>query len=94
MGVSDVRTKPRVTRNKARENKMNTCGTFLMLVIKVCLLIFFSEVVIDEAQVAQLVEMGFALEGCRKAVYHTRNQGIELAINWVMEHLGDPGIYW
>ncbi|KAL8584111.1 hypothetical protein ACOMHN_011726 [Nucella lapillus] len=47
------------------------------------------EVRIDEALVRQLVEMGFAVEGCRKAVYHTQNQGIEPAMNWVMEHMGD-----
>lgn len=48
------------------------------------------EVKIDEAVVAQLTEMGFAPEGCKKAVYHTRNEGIEPAMNWVMEHMGDP----
>ncbi|XP_076451842.1 ubiquitin carboxyl-terminal hydrolase 5-like [Babylonia areolata] len=47
------------------------------------------EVRIDEALVTQLVEMGFAVEGCRKAVFHTQSQGIEPAMNWVMEHMGD-----
>ena len=47
---------------------------------------------IDEALVAQVADMGFALEGCRKAVYHTKNSGLEAAMNWVMEHMEDPGI--
>merc|ERR1719457_480192 len=45
---------------------------------------------IDEAQVAQLMDMGFGREACRKAVYHTENQGIEAAMNWVFEHSQDP----
>ena len=52
---------------------------------------FFTEVQIDEATVNGLVEMGFDREGCRKAVYHTKNTGLESAMNWVMEHMGDPG---
>ena len=41
--------------------------------------------------VDQLVSMGFAREGCRKAVYKTNNSGTEAAMNWVLEHMGDPG---
>ncbi|ESP01113.1 hypothetical protein LOTGIDRAFT_238331 [Lottia gigantea] len=48
------------------------------------------QVNIDESVVNQLVEMGFDREGCRKAVYNTQNQGVEAAMNWVMEHMGDP----
>jgi len=47
------------------------------------------EIQIDVAIVSQLSEMGFAYEGCRKAVYHTKNTGVEPAMNWVMEHMGD-----
>ena len=47
-------------------------------------------VVIDEATVAQLMDMGFAKDGCRRAVYNTGNAGVEAAMNWVMEHMGDP----
>ena len=57
----------------------------------VCTYVCVAEIKINEALVAQLVEMGFPVEGCRKAVYHTKNQGIEPAMNWVMEHMGDPG---
>ncbi|XP_046375139.2 ubiquitin carboxyl-terminal hydrolase 5-like [Haliotis rufescens] len=44
---------------------------------------------IDEATVGQLMEMGFDPNGCRKAVYNTKNTGVEAAMNWVMEHMGD-----
>jgi uncharacterized UBP type Zn finger protein len=46
---------------------------------------------IDEATVSQLVDMGFPIEGCKKAVYHTGNAGVEPAMNWVMEHMEDAG---
>ena len=39
----------------------------------VCL--WFAAVVIDEGMVSQLAGMGFDLEGCKKAVYFTHNQG-------------------
>ena len=52
---------------------------------------FYTEVVIDETTVSSLTEMGFPFEACRKAVYHTKNAGVEPAMNWVMEHMGDPG---
>ncbi len=52
---------------------------------------FISEPEIDESVVEQLVSMGFAREGCRKAVYKTNNSGTEAAMNWVLEHMGDPG---
>lgn len=45
---------------------------------------------IDEAVVAQLMDMGFPLEGCKRAVFNTNNSGAEAAMNWVMEHMGDP----
>ncbi|XP_074646299.1 ubiquitin carboxyl-terminal hydrolase 5-like [Tubulanus polymorphus] len=40
--------------------------------------------------VQQLVDMGFALEGCKRAVFHTQNRGVEAAMEWVIEHMGDP----
>ncbi|XP_070560700.1 LOW QUALITY PROTEIN: ubiquitin carboxyl-terminal hydrolase 5-like [Ptychodera flava] len=45
---------------------------------------------INEAIVEQLVNMGFDREGCRKAVYHTNNQGSEAAMEWVFQHMEDP----
>ncbi|RDD44181.1 Ubiquitin carboxyl-terminal hydrolase 5 [Trichoplax sp. H2] len=48
------------------------------------------EPAIDVGVVRQLSEMGFAFEGCRKAVYYTNNSGVEAAMSWVMDHMGDP----
>ncbi|XP_042235263.1 ubiquitin carboxyl-terminal hydrolase 5-like isoform X2 [Homarus americanus] len=45
---------------------------------------------IDAEIVQQLAEMGFPWEACRKAVHLTGNSGTEAAMNWVMEHMGDP----
>ena len=36
---------------------------------------FFLEPQINEGLAFQLSEMGFPIEGCRKAVYHTQNSG-------------------
>jgi len=44
---------------------------------------------IDENIVAQLVDMGFAREGCRRAVFNTGNSGVEAAMGWVMDHMED-----
>ncbi|XP_059141257.1 ubiquitin carboxyl-terminal hydrolase 5-like isoform X2 [Physella acuta] len=45
---------------------------------------------ICEVTVGQLVDMGFPKEACTKAVFHTKNQGVEVAMNWIMEHIDDP----
>ena len=45
----------------------------------------------DEGLVSQLVDMGFPLDGCKRAVYHTKNQGVEPAMEWVLQHMDDPG---
>ena len=39
-------------------------------------LLLYSEPAIDENVVRELAAMGFAFEGCKKAVYHTKNAGI------------------
>lgn len=46
---------------------------------------------IDESSVMQLAEMGFPLEACRKAVYYTGNLGAEVAFNWIIAHMEEPG---
>ena len=46
---------------------------------------------IDEATVSQLCDMGFERNSCYRAVYHTKNTGPETALNWIMEHMADPG---
>ncbi|KAM6320633.1 ubiquitin carboxyl-terminal hydrolase 5 isoform 5-T5 [Aegotheles albertisi] len=45
---------------------------------------------LDESVIIQLVEMGFPMDACRKAVYYTGNSGVETAMNWVMSHMDDP----
>lgn len=47
---------------------------------------------LDESVIIQLVEMGFPMDACRKAVYYTGNSGVEAAMNWVMSHMDDPGM--
>jgi len=47
-------------------------------------------VVMNESFVSQLIDMGFPLEACKRAVYSTNNTGVEAALNWAMEHVGDP----
>ena len=48
--------------------------------INLNLICLSAEVQIDESVVMQLVSMGFDKEGCRKAVYHTNNQGMIIFI--------------
>ena len=36
---------------------------------------------IDEGIVMQLMSMGFNIEGCKRAVFHTNNQGVFAAID-------------
>ncbi|XP_049873655.1 ubiquitin carboxyl-terminal hydrolase 5 [Pectinophora gossypiella] len=45
--------------------------------------------VFDENLLAQLLDMGFPLEACKKALYYTNNSGMEAASNWLMEHMTD-----
>ncbi|XP_059469989.1 ubiquitin carboxyl-terminal hydrolase 5 [Neocloeon triangulifer] len=44
---------------------------------------------LDEGVISQLMEMGFPLEACKKAVFFTDNQGLEPATEWLMQHVGD-----
>lgn len=44
---------------------------------------------IDPVVLEQLVQMGFPLESCKKAIFHTKNSGIESATQWMMEHITD-----
>ena len=45
---------------------------------------------LNEALLQQLVDMGFSVEGCKKALMNTGNNNIEAAMNWVFEHQSDP----
>lgn len=33
--------------------------------------------------------MGFHPEACKRAVFFTQNSGLEMATQWIMEHIGD-----
>lgn len=44
----------------------------------------------DPAVVQQLMDMGFPEARCRKAVIATDNNGVEVAMGWIMEHMDDP----
>lgn len=48
-----------------------------------------SEPQFNEEFVNQLMDMGFPLEACKKAVHFTNNQGVEAAMNWVFDHSQD-----
>lgn len=43
----------------------------------------------DENVIAQLADMGFPLEACKRAVFYTKNSGLEPATQWIMEHISD-----
>lgn len=43
----------------------------------------------DEQVIAQLAAMDFPIEACKRALFYTKNSGIEPAIQWIMEHLTD-----
>lgn len=43
----------------------------------------------DSNVVAQLTDMGFPLEACKRALFYTKNSGLEPATQWIMEHIAD-----
>ncbi|XP_052286427.1 ubiquitin carboxyl-terminal hydrolase 5-like isoform X2 [Dreissena polymorpha] len=49
-----------------------------------------TSVSLDEVMVSQLVETGFPVEVCKKAVFNSGNNGLEAAMNYIMEHMDDP----
>lgn len=40
----------------------------------------------------QLASMGFQYLHCQKAAINTVNTGVEEAMNWLLNHMNDPGI--
>ena len=46
----------------------------------------------DRSIVESLMNMGFGFEACRKGAYHTKNSGIEQAMEWVLTHMDDSDI--
>lgn len=43
----------------------------------------------DEEVLAQLADMGFPPEACKRALFFTHNSGLESATQWIMEHIAD-----
>lgn len=43
----------------------------------------------DANVIQQLAEMGFPIEACKRAVFFTKNCGLEPATQWIMEHIAD-----
>lgn len=44
---------------------------------------------IDQGVLMGLMDMGFSIDPCKRAIYNTQNQGMEAATNWIMNHMGD-----
>ena len=38
------------------------------------------------------MQMGFPENRCKRALLNTGNNGAEIAMNWLFEHMEDPGI--
>ena len=45
---------------------------------------------IDENALAQLMDMGFNMNGCKRALIAVGGSNMEAAMNWVFEHSADP----
>lgn len=43
----------------------------------------------DENIMSELLQMGFPSEACKRAIFFTKNQGLNDASNWLMEHISD-----
>ena len=43
----------------------------------------------DQAALSQLMEMGFGENGCKRALINTGGSNVEMAMNWVFEHMAD-----
>lgn len=43
----------------------------------------------DAAVLAQLTEMGFGVDACKRALHNTQNAGVEAAVSWLFEHCND-----
>jgi ubiquitin carboxyl-terminal hydrolase 5/13 len=46
----------------------------------------------DPNVLSNLQDMGFPLEACKRAIYHTKNTGLETATDWIMQHIGDDDL--
>ena len=44
---------------------------------------------VNEVLLQQLLDMGFPVEGCKRALFSTGNNNAEVAMNWIFEHQSD-----
>ena len=47
------------------------------------------EVNFDQQILGQLVEMGFTKDACKRALWRTKSNNVEIALNWLFEHQAD-----
>lgn len=43
----------------------------------------------DQEVFSQLIDMGFPPESCKRAIFFTKNSGLETATQWIVEHITD-----
>jgi ubiquitin carboxyl-terminal hydrolase 5/13 len=48
------------------------------------------QTIIDEGALAQLMDMGFSMNGCKRALSAVGGSNAEAAMNWIFEHNSDP----
>jgi ubiquitin carboxyl-terminal hydrolase 5/13 len=48
-------------------------------------------IITDENALHQLQTMGFSEVRCRKALLATNHAGVEIAMEWLLAHMDDPG---
>ena len=46
----------------------------------------------SDSIISGLTSMGFSTEACKRACYHSKNAGVEQALEWLMMHLEDPDL--
>lgn len=44
----------------------------------------------DEGLLSQMMDMGFPLDSCKRALYSVGSNDLEAAVNWLTEHIADP----
>lgn len=47
----------------------------------------------DIQVLTNLQDMGFSLDSCKRAIFFTKNSGLEPATNWLMQHIADEDLH-
>lgn len=50
-----------------------------------------SEPAFNQNDIDQLKSMGFSENRCKRALLNTGHNGADVAMNWMFEHMDDPG---